>query len=58
MKYFRQHEMFNSLTHVLAGIGIGILITYPFAGSHPVRWALVFLALGVGGHIWAMTHTP
>ncbi len=58
MTYFRRHEMFNGAIHALAGVGIGILITYPLAGVHPVRWGLFFLALGVAGHVWAATHKP
>lgn len=58
MKYFSKHPGFNGTTHVLAGIGIGMLLTYPVAGSHPVRWALFFLVLGLAGHVWAATHKP
>lgn len=58
MKYFEKHADFNGLTHILLGIGIGVLLTYPIAGVHPVRLGLVFLALGIAGHIWAATHKP
>ena len=56
LKFFQRHPAFNGTTHALGGIGIGMLLTYPVAGNHPVRWALSFLALGLAGHIWAMTH--
>ncbi len=58
MKYFGKHPDFNGLTHILMGLGFGALLTYPLFGAHPVRYGLVFLALGVAGHIWAMTRKP
>ncbi|MBU1472234.1 hypothetical protein KKB64_00400 [Patescibacteria group bacterium] len=36
-KYFSKYPMFNGAIHVIGGIGIGTLITYPFVGQHPVR---------------------
>lgn len=56
MDYFGKHVEFNSVVHMLIGIGIGALLTYPVAGIHPVRFGLVFIILGVLGHIWAATH--
>ena len=56
MKYFSKNVEFNSATHLLTGIGIGALLTYPIAGMHPVRFGLIFIVLGILGHIWAMTH--
>lgn len=55
MKFFAKNPKFNSLVHLLAGMGIGFLLTYPVAGSHPVRWGVGFLALAVLGHVWAAT---
>ncbi|MBI1864007.1 hypothetical protein HYS03_02240 [Candidatus Woesebacteria bacterium] len=51
MKYFEKHPIYNSTVHVVAGVGIGILITYPYVGAHPVRWGLSLLTLGVLGHL-------
>lgn len=56
MNYFGKHIEFNSVVHILIGIGIGALLTYPVAGIHPVRFGLVFLILGILGHVWAATH--
>ena len=53
-KYFANHVHYNSTVHVLAGIGIGILITYPLVGSHPIRWGVTFLALGILGHLYPL----
>ena len=58
MKYFGQHPDFNGLTHVLLGMGFGVLLTYPLVGSHPVRYGVAFLVLGLIGHVWAATHKP
>jgi hypothetical protein len=55
MKYFEKHAGFNGLTHISLGVGIGALLTYPVAGVHPVRFGLVFLILGIIGHVWAAT---
>lgn len=40
---------FNSqmASHILLGVGLGILLTYPVVGSHPLRWGIGLLALGV-----------
>ncbi len=56
MKYFEKHTGFNGMVHLSLGVGIGALLTYPAAGLHPVRFALVFIVLGLLGHAWAMTH--
>ena len=53
--YLSKHVHYNSFIHVLAGIGIGILITYPLIGAHPVRWGLAFLAIGILGHLYPLT---
>ena len=55
MRYFERHAQYNSAVNILLGIGIGALLTYPVAGSHPVRFGLVFLTIGVLGHVWAAT---
>lgn len=53
-KYLGKYPDFNALIHILVGVGVGMLLTYPLAGTHPVRWGLLFLALGGLGHLWAM----
>jgi hypothetical protein len=51
--YMKKHSMYNAMVHAIGGIGIGILIASPFAGSHPVRWGLTFLIVSVLGHLYA-----
>jgi hypothetical protein len=51
--YFKKHIIYTSLVHIIGGIGIGILITYPFAGIHPVRWGLAFLVISLLGYLYA-----
>ncbi len=53
-KYFANHVRYNSLVHVIAGIGIGILITYPLIGAHPVRWGIALVAVGILGHLYPL----
>lgn len=55
-KYLAKNPEFNSVIHAVLGIGVGILITYPLAGIHPVRWAAVFIVAALLGHVWAATH--
>jgi hypothetical protein len=52
MSYFKKHIAYTSLIHLIGGIGIGILITYPFAGIHPVRWGVALLAISLLGHLY------
>ncbi|OGD63275.1 hypothetical protein A2160_02095 [Candidatus Beckwithbacteria bacterium RBG_13_42_9] len=54
MTYFKNHVCYNSVVHVLAGLGIGILITYPYVGIHPVRVGGTLLILALLGHIYPL----
>lgn len=53
MNYFSKYPNYNALVHVVGGIGIGFLLTYPLAGIHPVRWGVAFVVLSMVGHWWA-----
>lgn len=48
--YFKAHENYNAFIHWCAGVGVGILITYPLVREHPLRVGFVFLIVGVVGH--------
>jgi hypothetical protein len=50
--YFKKHILYALLVNVIGGIGIGILITYPFAGIHPVRWGVAFLVISLLGYLY------
>ncbi len=52
-KYLSKNPNYNALIHMLGGIGVGFILTYPVAGAHPVRYGLAFIALAVVGHWWA-----
>ncbi|MCL4397738.1 hypothetical protein M1403_01780 [Patescibacteria group bacterium] len=54
LKYLSAHPVYNSMVHLLIGVGIGILITYPLVVTHPIRWAAVFIGLGVLGHAYPL----
>lgn len=32
---------------LIVGIGIGGLLTYPFFGSHPVKWGVALIVIGL-----------
>jgi len=51
--YFKKHIIYTLLVHVIGGMGIGILITYPFAGIHPVRWGAALLVVSLLGYLYA-----
>lgn len=55
MNYFKNHVEYNAFVHVLAGIGLGILIASPLTFPHPVRWGLIFVGLSVLGHLYTIT---
>ncbi len=55
LKYFGKNPNFSSWVHFFGGVGVGFLLTYPLAGSHPVRWGVAFVAISILGHIWAAT---
>lgn len=52
-KYYSKHVWENSLAHLLIGIGFGFLLTYPMAATHPVRWGVAFLLVGLVWHLKA-----
>ncbi len=52
-KYYGKHVWENSTAHLLIGIGFGILMTYPLVGSHPLRWSVLFLVVGLVWHLKA-----
>ena len=54
-KYFTDHPDYNGIVHIIAGMGIGILLTYPLVGVHPVRWSIFFLVLALFGHLYPIT---
>lgn len=53
-KYFAKHVTYNSIVHLIIGIGVGLLITHPLADPHPVRWGLVFLSVGIVAHMYPL----
>ena len=55
MKYFQKHPAYTATVHAVGGIGVGVLIARDVAGDHPVRFALVLIALALLGHLYAAT---
>lgn len=50
--YFSKHVAYNSFVHVIAGMGVGMLLVHPLFGAHTVRWGIILLGLGVLGHLY------
>lgn len=53
-KYSRRHPVYNSAVHMLIGVGLGALLTYPIFGSHPVKWGIGLIAVGLLGHLYPL----
>ncbi len=51
--FMKKHPEYNAAVHAIGGVGIGLLIAYPVAGIHPVRWGVAFLILSILGHLYA-----
>lgn len=51
-KYFSKHVMYNSFVHLVIGIGLGILLTYPVVGIHPLRWGIGLVVVGLFAHVY------
>ena len=49
--YYSKHVWYAKTFHILTGVGIGILLTYPLVGDHPLRWGLTILVLGLLGSL-------
>lgn len=32
---------------LIIGIGVGALLTYPYFGTHPVKWGIALIAVGL-----------
>ena len=54
-KYFKAHSMYNSLVHLITGVGVGIMLTFPYFSTHPVRWGLGLVVVGLVGHLYPLT---
>lgn len=52
--FFKKHVEFNALTHALGGVGLGIIIASPIAGTHPIRWGIAFLIISLLGHLYSL----
>lgn len=52
-KYFSKNAGYNAVVHAVLGVGIGILLTYPVVGAHPVRWGVALIVIGLLGHVYA-----
>lgn len=52
--HFMKNPMYNALTHLFAGMGLGILLIHPVLGGHTVKWGFIFLGLGILGHLYPL----
>ncbi|HSD98275.1 MAG TPA: hypothetical protein VLB73_01075 [Patescibacteria group bacterium] len=54
MAFFSEHVEYNALTHVLGGIGLGLILA-GLAYPNQINWALGLLALSILGHLYTLT---
>lgn len=54
VKYLKDHPNYNAFLHIFAGMAVGIMMTYPFAGTHPVRWAVALMGVAALGHLYPL----
>ncbi len=54
LRYFGKRPFYNAVVHTIFGIGIGFLLTYTVAGTHPVRWGIAFIVIALLGHLQAI----
>ncbi len=52
LNFMKKHPAYNASVHAIGGIGLGVLITYPFVGQHPVRVGVAFIIVAIIGHIY------
>ena len=53
-EYFAKHIAFNSLTHLLTGLGIAWLVSLAWHyATVALVLGIVFLVAGIAGHIYA-----
>lgn len=53
-KYYTRHVWYAKAVYVLTGVGLGVLITYPLIGEHPLRWGTLLLVLGLFGSLYPL----
>ncbi len=54
MKYFKAHPRYNGFAHMMIGLGLGILMTYPIVGVHPIRWGVIITVVGLLVHLYPL----
>jgi hypothetical protein len=54
LKYFKAHPRVNALAHLLVGMGVGVLMTYPLVMNHPLRWGFALVGLGLAVHLYPL----
>lgn len=38
---------YPTIVNIVVGMGVGMLLTYPLAGAHPVRWGVSLVVIGI-----------
>ncbi|MCL5432992.1 MAG: hypothetical protein M1524_02655 [Patescibacteria group bacterium] len=52
--YLKKHPTYSAFVYLITGAGVGVLITYPFVQTHPLRWGGTLVVLGVVGLIYPL----
>lgn len=54
LAFAKKNPVYVAVIHAIGGIGIGILIASPVAGTHPVRWGAAFIIISLLGHFYIL----
>ncbi len=52
LAFAKKHPVYIATIHAIGGIGVGIIIASPLAGTHPVRWGFAFIVVSLIGHLY------
>lgn len=53
-KYYAKPHLIADMLLAVIGIGIGIAVSRPVAGEHPIRWGVTCIAIAALGLVWAI----
>lgn len=52
LAFSKKYPAYIATIHAIGGMGVGIIIASPLAGTHPIRWGLAFILVSLLGHLY------